>query len=81
MTIPVKVNIVDEKTIFVIYDDGTEGEYSLDKTGKDTKGEVFIDNHSKDIVVDDLIICKNALYKQLSMKALMKRLKIDVDKL
>ena len=81
MAEPVKVNIVDKKTIFVKYDDGIEGEYSLVNIGKTTDEKIEINEFTKDISVGDISICKNALYKQLSMKALMKRLKIDLDKL
>jgi len=77
----VKVNIVDETTISVTYDDGTEGEYSLLKNGETTDKGVKIDEQSGDIVVNKLVICKNALYKQFYMKLMMKKLKIDLDKL
>lgn len=81
MANPVKVNIVDETTIHVIYDDGIEGDYSLQKNGETTKKLVKIDEDSGDIIVNKLVICKNALYKQLYMRNMMQRLKIDLDKL
>lgn len=81
MANPVKVNIVDETTIQIVYDDGVEGNYSLLKNGETTKKLVKIDENSGNIIVNELVICKNALYKQLYMKGMMKRLKIDLDKL
>ncbi|MFA8344228.1 MAG: hypothetical protein ACEPO8_14745 [Rhodothermaceae bacterium] len=81
MANPVKVNIVDETTIHVIYDDGIEGDYSLQKNGETTKKLVKIDEDSGDIIVNKLVICKNSLYKQLYMRNMMQRLKIDLDKL
>jgi len=81
MAEPVKVNIVDKETIFVVYDDGIEGEYSLVNIGKTAEEKIEINQFTKNVTVGDVSICKNALYKQLSMKSLMKRLKIDLDKL
>lgn len=81
MANPVKINIIDKETIHVTYDDGLEGDYSVKKMDKTTDKNIRIDEDSGDIIVDEIVICKNALYKQLYMKSLMKKLKIDLDKL
>lgn len=88
---PVFVKAVGNSKIFLKYSDGMEGELQLsylkEKSGyeilKDSSafGNVFIDEISKDICWDkNISICKNAVYKQLELINMMKRLGIELEK-
>lgn len=82
----------DEYKLLLKYSDGLEGEVDLIRTiskpdyenlrDKEKFRNVKIDSLTNDIVWDDCpALCKNALYKQLELRVLMKNLKIDVDKI
>lgn len=92
MAIPIKIEPLEGYKLFVKYNDGTEGEMDLSNfvekdefsSLKDMKEfrRVYIDKKSKDICWNEnLSICKDATYKQIYYKALMKRLRIDIDKI
>ena len=89
---PIEVKIIDENKIFVSYSDGLEGEISVSHLQKQDVFNFINDRNELEKVYIDPItsdlcwpnganLCKNAIYKQLELKALIKRLKIDVDKL
>jgi hypothetical protein len=89
---PIEVKIIDENKIFVSYSDGLEGEISVDHLStqklfefvndKSELEKVYIDPLTSDLCwPNGANLCKNAIYKQLELKALIKRLKIDIDKL
>ncbi len=88
MPIPIKVSLVSSGEIHVIYDDGMEGNISIKNTIEQIDdvtlsiGEypnVVIDDVSNDILVEDEVyLCKDAIYRQLELKALMKRLKLEL---
>ena len=78
--------------IYLKYSDGIEGEFSLEKTVakqefkalKDNScfKKVFIDPETNDVSWGEgLLLCKNAIYKQLELKLLMKSLKLDLGKI
>ncbi len=88
---PVFVKAVGNSKIYLKYSDGMEGELQLsylkEKPGyeilKDSSafGNVFIDEISKDICWNkNISICKNAVYKQLELINMMKRLGIELEK-
>jgi hypothetical protein len=73
------------------FDDGLEGEYSCtdllqndefrNLADVDVFNNVSVNLATNDIVWDkDMVLCSNALYKQLELKRLMKVFKIDLDK-
>lgn len=84
MPVPVLVKIIDNTTLFVKFDDGIEGNISINSKIEKANFEdvqVCIDTNSKNIFISDTELCKNAIYKQLQLKSLMSRLKIDIDKI
>ncbi len=88
---PIEVKITGEYRIFVSYSDGMEGEINLAhlKNNPEYKfmedqtefGKVYISSVTSDLCWSNGIsLCKDAIYKQLELKSLMKRLKIDLDR-
>lgn len=91
MPLPVAVKAKQSQTIYLEYKDGLKGEIDLTKTINNNSyddlkdpsefSKVFIDKKSRDICWPcGVTLCKNALYSQLELRNLIKRLKIDVDK-
>ena len=91
MAKPIDVKISDELRLYVKYSDGLDGEISLKHLlkrneysflkDKDERDKVYIDELTSDICwTNGTNLCKNAIYKQLELKRLIKRLKIDLDK-
>lgn len=84
MPVPVSVKIIDNTNLFVKYSDGIEGSISI-KNIFDSKNfnesSICIDDDTKNIIVSNSVLCKNAIYKQLHLKNLMSRLKIDLTKI
>ncbi len=89
MPVPVEVYLIADDEIYIKYDDGMEGEISLKKMLNKNdfsdsnvalvSSEVSIDETSNDINIGGGIsLCKNAVYRQLELKALLKRLKIEL---
>jgi len=88
---PVSVQAVNSTVIYLKYDNGNEGEIDLDKTiernkyeelkNNDEFSKVFLDGKSHDISWPcGIQLCKNALFKQLELINLLKRLKLDIEK-
>ncbi|MBN1301571.1 MAG: DUF2442 domain-containing protein [Melioribacteraceae bacterium] len=86
------VNVVatGNNRLFIKYDDGLEGELTFDHLMKRAGYEVLnneeyfnsvtIDGKSGDLIWDNGIsLCKNAAYKQLELKNLAYKLKLDLD--
>jgi hypothetical protein len=84
--------VIEHWKLSISYTDGLSGEISLlhlkDKPGYKPLNEfnyfssIKIDSKSGDLVWDNGVsLCKNAIYKQLELKLLAKRLKLDLDKL
>lgn len=91
MIIPVEVKTIGKLKIFVKYSDGLDGEISLSKHQADPGYKQLLDdnyfktvkinNKSHDICWDNgITLCKNAVYKQLELKQLAKKLKLNLDK-
>lgn len=89
---PVEVKIAGEYKLFIRYSDGVEGEISLRHLQNDFVydfikdpdefAKVYINKKSGDLFwPNGANLCKNAIYRQLELKCMMKRLKIDLDKL
>jgi hypothetical protein len=89
---PEEVKVIDNSKLFVKYSDGIAGEISLSSLLRDEKHPEFkdpdylkkvsIDPESEDPVwPNGISLCKNAIYKQLELKQLMKNLHIDIDKI
>ncbi len=88
----VEVKALDDFSIYLKYSDGLEGEYSLSKViqqkdfasirDKHIFNKVSIDKKTNDVVWQEGVsLCKNALYKTLQLKNLMKSFCIDQEKL
>lgn len=88
----VEVKVSDKYKLFIKYSDGVEGEISLQHlkddftyqflNDKDEFEKVYVDEKTGDIFWPNSVnLCKNAIYRQLELKCMMKRLKIDMDKL
>lgn len=89
---PVEVKVIENSRLFVEYSDGMSGEISLANLLNDGKypefkdpkylNRVSIDPKSNDPVwPNGASLCKNAIYKQLELKSLMKNFNIDINKL
>ena len=90
---PVEVKAIEKYKLFVKYSDGVEGEISLSHLKADQNysflddweffsNQVCIDERTNDIIWKGKPgLCKNAIYKQLELKCLMRRLKIDLEKI
>lgn len=89
---PVEVKVIENSRLYVKYSDGISGEISLANLlndgeypeFKDPKylNRVSIDPESNDPVwPNGASLCKNAIYKQLELKNLMKNIHIDINKL
>jgi len=92
MPLPVEVKSLSEGVIHIIYDDGVSGDIDvqgvLGNIAYDNLringlfDSVFIDSLSGDICwKEGYSICKNGTYKKLELINLLKRLKIDLDKI
>ena len=88
---PVQVKIIENSRLFVKYSDGISGEISLANLLEDAdypefKDPAYLKNVSIDPDSNDAVwpngasLCKNAIYKQLELKNLMKSLHIDINK-
>ena len=88
----VEVKPVDGLLIYLKYSNGVEGEFSLERTAAKKEYEilkedsffkkVYIDSKTNDVTWGEgLSLCKNAIYKQLELKSLMKSLKLDLEKI
>ncbi len=88
----IKVKALQNDKIYVEYSNGVSGEVPLahlrNKPGYASifDGENFqsvvIDNFTKDLIWNSgVLLCKNALYKQLELILLMKKLRIDLNKI
>ena len=91
MAFPVYVKPLKNSVIYLKYSDGMEGEIDLNKTINRNNydklkepsifSQVYIDEKTRDICwACGVEMCQNALYKQLELIALMKRLKVDINK-
>ena len=89
---PEEVKVVDNSRLFVKYSDGISGEISLSTLLRDDEHPEFKDpEYLKQVTIDTktedpvwpngISLCKNAIYRQLELKQLMKRLHIDIDKI
>lgn len=81
---PITVKILADNLIYVKFADNTEGEISLEKVIKNNlsgSSNIYIHPESKNIIIADVELCKNAIYRQLQLKNQLKRMKIDIDKL
>ena len=89
---PEEVRVVENSRLFVKYSDGTAGDISLASLLTDSNhpefkdpaylNKVALDPESGDPVwPNGISLCKNAIYKQLELKQLMKRLHIDIGKI
>lgn len=87
---PISVKPISESKLFIEYNDGMSGELNISKLLKKDEytslknieffSQVYIDEKTKDICWNNgLVLCKNAIYKQLELKSLMSRLKIKLD--
>ncbi len=92
MNVPEEVKVVDNSKLFVKYSDGTAGEISLASLLNDSGHPEFKDpEYLRKVTIDPatgdpvwpngVSLCKNAIYRQLELKKLMKNLHIDIDKL
>ncbi|MBU0560355.1 MAG: DUF2442 domain-containing protein [Bacteroidetes bacterium] len=92
MKIPVLVKPLEHYKLYIKYSDGLSGEINLEHlknkpefaklVEEDFFNKVRIDGITKDLLWDDGIsLCKNALYKQLELKNLLRRLSIDESKI
>lgn len=86
-----EIKVVDNSRLFVRYSDGIEGEISLESILKDSGhpefkdpdylAKVTIDPQTGDPVwPNGVSLCKNAIYRQLELKKLVKKLHIDIEK-
>jgi hypothetical protein len=88
----IEVKPLKDFKLYLKYSDGTEGEISTSNLRNKKEFEslndyevfsqVFVDEKTNDISwKNGLSICKNAAYRQVELKSLMKSFKIDIDNL
>ncbi len=88
----IEVVPVNSYKLFLKYSNGITGEYDLSnliyndeyKTLRNEKSfrQVYIDEKTNDLVWPcGITLCKNAIYRQLELRSLMKNLNIDLDKI
>ncbi|MBI9070657.1 MAG: DUF2442 domain-containing protein [Melioribacteraceae bacterium] len=87
---PIIVEPLSNYKVFIEYNDGMKGELDITKLLKRDEydclkdenffSKVYIDEKSKDICWNNkIVLCKDAIYKQLELRSLMNRLKIKLD--
>lgn len=85
----VKVKPLKDHKIYLKYSNGFEGEYSLKKVMQkeeyeflnDEKifAEVKVDEKTNDVTWGNgVLLCRNAIYKQLELMKLAEKLKLDI---
>ena len=88
----IDVKPLDTLKLYLKYDDGVEGEIKLEHLRKnifykdlcdpDYFSKAAIDQKTNDVIWENGVsLCKNAMYKQLQLKQMMKGFHIDLDKL
>ena len=89
---PVQIKIIEKSRLYVKYSDGISGEISLEnllnnEEYPEFKNPYYLNRVSIDPETEDPVwpngasLCKNAIYKQLELKTLVKSLHIDINKI
>jgi hypothetical protein len=92
MPTPEEIKVIGNSKLYVKYSDGISGEISLKHLLKHTEHPEFLDPaFLKKVIIDPksgdpvwpngVSLCKNAIYRQLELKKLMKNLHINLDKI
>ena len=87
----IEVKPLENFKLFLRYSNGVKGEYDLSKVierddfkilrSEKIFNQVFIDEKTNDIFWPcGVSLCRDAVYRQLELKSLMKNLSIDLDK-
>lgn len=81
MKVPISVTVINDDQIYVKYSDGLDGNISLTKSLNkkiNQSTNIVIHKDSKNIIIDDVELCKDAIYKQLHLKNLASKLRLDI---
>ena len=81
MKVPIIVKVINEEQIYIKYSDGLDGNISLTKSLNkkiNQSTNIVIHKDSKNIIIDDIELCKDAIYKQLHLKNLASKLRLDI---
>lgn len=84
MKVPISVKIINEEQIYIKYSDGLEGNISIKKSlnkNINQSTNIVINKDSKNIIINDVELCKDAIYKQLHLKNIASKLKLDIEKI
>jgi len=81
MKVPIIVKVINEEQIYIKYSDGLDGNISITKSLNkkiNQSTNIVIHKDSKNIIIDDVELCKDAIYKQLHLKNLASKLRLDI---